>query len=133
MTTTQDADRAVHRDIRQYLDELDRCGLPRRVARPTNKDTEVMPLVHSQFRGLDSSQRTGWLFKHLIPDAPILRQGLCGRRSRRDVSTDDGIGGADSRNGSGLLGLTDRVEALGGHLQISSPAGKRDIAPRRNP
>ena len=55
--------------------------------------------------------------------SPILRQGLCGRRSRRDVSTDDGIGGADSRNGSGLLGLTDRVEALGGRLQIASPLG----------
>ena len=37
--------------------------------------------------------------------------------------TDDGIGGADSGNGSGLIGLTDRVEALGGHLQITSPPG----------
>jgi signal transduction histidine kinase len=37
---------------------------------------------------------------------------------------DDGIGGADSHKGSGLIGLTDRVEALGGHMQISSPAGR---------
>jgi signal transduction histidine kinase len=37
---------------------------------------------------------------------------------------DDGIGGADTHNGSGLIGLTDRVAALGGHLQISSPAGR---------
>src|SRR3954454_7813719 len=36
---------------------------------------------------------------------------------------DDGIGGADGRNGSGLRGLTDRVEALGGHLTVRSPAG----------
>jgi signal transduction histidine kinase len=36
---------------------------------------------------------------------------------------DDGIGGADSANGSGLIGLIDRVEALGGHLQITSPPG----------
>jgi signal transduction histidine kinase len=36
---------------------------------------------------------------------------------------DDGVGGADSNNGSGLIGLTDRVEALGGQLDISSPAG----------
>jgi signal transduction histidine kinase len=35
--------------------------------------------------------------------------------------TDDGIGGADSRNGSGLIGLTDRIGALGGRLQITSP------------
>jgi signal transduction histidine kinase len=37
---------------------------------------------------------------------------------------DDGVGGADSRKGSGLIGLTDRVEALGGRLQISSIAGR---------
>jgi signal transduction histidine kinase len=36
---------------------------------------------------------------------------------------DDGIGGADSRNGSGLIGLTDRVEALGGQMDVSSPPG----------
>jgi signal transduction histidine kinase len=36
---------------------------------------------------------------------------------------DDGVGGADSGTGSGLIGLIDRVEALGGQIQIASPAG----------
>jgi signal transduction histidine kinase len=36
---------------------------------------------------------------------------------------DDGIGGADPANGSGLVGLSDRIEALGGTLEVSSPAG----------
>ncbi|MDX6239919.1 MAG: hypothetical protein QOG10_4734 [Kribbellaceae bacterium] len=36
---------------------------------------------------------------------------------------DDGIGGADPGQGSGLVGLSDRIEALGGTLQVSSPAG----------
>jgi signal transduction histidine kinase len=36
---------------------------------------------------------------------------------------DDGIGGADSANGSGLTGLIDRVEALGGKMAVSSPPG----------
>ena len=36
---------------------------------------------------------------------------------------DDGVGGASSAAGSGLLGLQDRVEALGGHLRITSPPG----------
>jgi signal transduction histidine kinase len=36
---------------------------------------------------------------------------------------DDGIGGADSSKGSGLTGLIDRVEALGGKMAISSRAG----------
>lgn len=36
---------------------------------------------------------------------------------------DDGAGGADSNNGSGLIGLIDRVEALGGQLSVLSPPG----------
>jgi signal transduction histidine kinase len=36
---------------------------------------------------------------------------------------DDGIGGADTRKGSGLIGLKDRVEVLGGNMQIASPQG----------
>ena len=36
---------------------------------------------------------------------------------------DDGVGGADQRGGTGLHGLTDRVEALGGRLAVVSPAG----------
>ncbi|WP_132146923.1 sensor histidine kinase [Kribbella antiqua] len=36
---------------------------------------------------------------------------------------DDGIGGADTEHGSGLRGLADRVEAIGGRLRIWSPAG----------
>jgi signal transduction histidine kinase len=34
---------------------------------------------------------------------------------------DDGVGGADSERGSGLRGLADRVEALGGRLRVWSP------------
>ena len=36
---------------------------------------------------------------------------------------DDGIGGADASTGSGLRGLADRVEALGGRLEIVSASG----------
>jgi len=36
---------------------------------------------------------------------------------------DDGDGGADPALGSGLMGLKDRVEALGGTITIHSPAG----------
>ena len=37
---------------------------------------------------------------------------------------DDGVGGARVLDGGGLLGLQDRVEALGGRLQLSSPRGR---------
>jgi signal transduction histidine kinase len=36
---------------------------------------------------------------------------------------DDGVGGADHSNGSGLVGLSDRIEVLGGTLQVTSPPG----------
>jgi signal transduction histidine kinase len=37
---------------------------------------------------------------------------------------DDGVGGADPARGSGLIGLRDRAEALGGSLEVSSPPGE---------
>jgi signal transduction histidine kinase len=37
---------------------------------------------------------------------------------------DDGVGGAGRRTGSGLIGLTDRVHALGGSLEVRSPVGE---------
>jgi signal transduction histidine kinase len=36
---------------------------------------------------------------------------------------DDGVGGADPLRGSGLIGLKDRIDALGGTLSVHSPAG----------
>ena len=36
---------------------------------------------------------------------------------------DDGVGGADPSRGSGLTGLRDRIEALGGTIKIESPPG----------
>jgi signal transduction histidine kinase len=40
------------------------------------------------------------------------------------VVTDDGVGGAQPAAGSGLVGLADRVEALGGRLHLDSPIGR---------
>ena len=37
---------------------------------------------------------------------------------------DDGVGGADPSRGSGLIGLTDRVQALWGTLTLLSPPGE---------
>jgi len=37
--------------------------------------------------------------------------------------SDDGVGGADPATGTGLRGLADRVEALGGSFEVVSPAG----------
>ncbi|MFF6784289.1 PAS domain S-box protein [Streptomyces sp. NPDC012510] len=39
------------------------------------------------------------------------------------VIADDGVGGAEPDKGSGLIGLIDRVEAIGGRLTVTSPPG----------
>jgi signal transduction histidine kinase len=44
-------------------------------------------------------------------------------RLRIEVA-DDGIGGASEVRGSGLVGIRDRVETLGGRLRVESPAGR---------
>jgi signal transduction histidine kinase len=47
-------------------------------------------------------------------------------RSRTGVVVevvDNGVGGADTERGSGLRGLADRVEALGGRLRVWTPVG----------
>jgi len=36
---------------------------------------------------------------------------------------DDGVGGADTTRGSGLIGLVDRMEAVGGELRCTSHPG----------
>ena len=38
--------------------------------------------------------------------------------------SDDGVGGADAVNGTGLAGLADRVAALGGRVAVQSPPGR---------
>ena len=60
--------------------------------------------------------------KHARPTAIWVAADVVDGRLRLTVR-DDGIGGADPANGSGLTGLTDRVEALGGTITVHSPPG----------
>jgi signal transduction histidine kinase len=46
---------------------------------------------------------------------------------------DDGVGGADATRGSGLVGLRDRVEAVGGTMTLDSPAGAGTVLTARLP
>jgi 4-hydroxy-3-polyprenylbenzoate decarboxylase len=85
----------IYRDIREYLAELDRRELLIHVKRLMNKDTEVMPLVRWQFRGLDQSQRKGWLFENLTDS----------RGRKFDGSVAVGIGGASPQVYAAAMGL----------------------------
>jgi signal transduction histidine kinase len=60
--------------------------------------------------------------KHAGARRVVVRATVQGDDLRVDVR-DDGAGGADEL-GSGLRGLADRVEALGGQLELDSPPGQ---------
>jgi signal transduction histidine kinase len=57
-------------------------------------------------------------------DASVVRVTVeISERWIRIAVSDDGSGGADPGRGSGLVGLQDRVEALGGTIAVQSPLG----------
>jgi signal transduction histidine kinase/CHASE3 domain sensor protein len=58
-------------------------------------------------------------------DASVLRVTVDKRDDRLQLTIrDDGVGGADPSRGSGLIGLHDRVDALGGSFTVTSPVGE---------
>jgi signal transduction histidine kinase len=60
--------------------------------------------------------------RHAAASRAEVRVTLQDQRLVVEVS-DDGVGGADPRAGSGLAGLADRVTAVDGRFSVSSPAG----------
>jgi signal transduction histidine kinase len=60
--------------------------------------------------------------KYASPSRVVVRVTADGRAALVEIF-DDGVGGADPAQGSGLRGLADRVEALGGALRLESPPG----------
>src|SRR6185369_9200605 len=55
-----------YRDFREHLKALEERGKLLRIKRAVNKDTELMPLVRWQFRGLDEGQRKAFMFENVV-------------------------------------------------------------------
>jgi signal transduction histidine kinase len=60
--------------------------------------------------------------KYASASSAVITIGPRGGRLIVEV-VDDGVGGADASKGSGLRGLTDRIDVLGGRLVVDSPTG----------
>ncbi len=69
-----------------------------------------------------ASEALANVVKHAQASAATVAVRTTGTGVEVQIS-DDGVGGADPTRGSGLRGLADRVEALGGNLTVSSPPG----------
>ncbi|MBI3089840.1 MAG: UbiD family decarboxylase [Candidatus Tectomicrobia bacterium] len=54
-----------YRDLHVYVEELERHGKLIRISSEINKDTELMPLVRLQFRGLPEEERKAFLFENV--------------------------------------------------------------------
>lgn len=55
-----------YRDFREYLKRLEQTGKLRSISEPIDKDREMHPLVRWQYRGLEESERFGFLFEHVV-------------------------------------------------------------------
>ncbi len=57
---------SYYRDLRDYLQVLEKAGKLVRVTAPVNKDTEMHPLVRWQFRGLPEKERKAFFFENVV-------------------------------------------------------------------
>lgn len=57
---------AYYKDLREYIEALDKNNLLWRVRSPVKKETELMPVVRWQYRGLSEEQRRAFLFENVI-------------------------------------------------------------------
>jgi UbiD family decarboxylase len=77
----------AYRDLQDYIDELGRRRLLQIIDEPVCKDTELMPLVRLQFRGLPEAQRKAFWFRKVTDarrrhfDASVLVGALGGSRA----------------------------------------------------
>lgn len=57
---------SYYKDLRKHIEALEKADKLIRIKREVNKDTELMPLVRCQFRGLPSKDRKAFLFENII-------------------------------------------------------------------
>ena len=100
-------------------------ALARRSAVPVEVDLNLGPRLgeHVEAAGYYiASEAIANVAKHAQASVIDMRADGCDGALILSIS-DDGIGGADPSRGSGLIGLKDRVEALGGTISVLSPTG----------
>jgi 4-hydroxy-3-polyprenylbenzoate decarboxylase len=67
-----------YKDLREYINALDKNGFLWRIKSPVKKETELMPVVRWQFRGLEEEKRRAFLFENVTDqkgrkyDIPVL-------------------------------------------------------------
>ncbi|WP_329051033.1 sensor histidine kinase [Amycolatopsis sp. NBC_01488] len=122
--------RELARGIRPAI--LTEAGLPAAVRSLADRIPMEVALTAGEVPRLDSAVEATAYFvtsealtnalKHAQTDSVAVRIAVAGTELRVEV-TDHGVGGASLDRGTGLAGLRDRVEALGGELTVTSDHG----------
>jgi signal transduction histidine kinase len=100
-------------------------ALARRSAVPVELDLNLGSRLGEQVEAAGyyiASEAVNNVVKHAQASVIDMRVDGCDGALVLSIS-DDGIGGADPSRGSGIIGLKDRVEALGGTISVMSPPG----------
>jgi signal transduction histidine kinase len=100
-------------------------ALARRSAVPVELDLNLGSRLGEQVEAAGyyiASEAVNNVVKHAQASVIDMRVDGCDGALALSIS-DDGIGGADPSRGSGIIGLKDRVEALGGTISVLSPPG----------
>jgi 4-hydroxy-3-polyprenylbenzoate decarboxylase len=77
---------AYYKDLREYIEALERKDLLWRIKSPVVRETELTPIVRWQYRGLDEEERRAFLFENVTDvkgrkyDIPVLVGALAGSR-----------------------------------------------------
>jgi signal transduction histidine kinase len=103
------------------VDLVDRLPVPTRLELADLDDLLPEPVQSAGYFILAEALTNA--VKHSRARELAVRAWQDGDQLRIEVA-DDGIGGATLGLGSGLSGLVDRLDALGGHLRIDSPPGE---------
>jgi signal transduction histidine kinase len=98
----------------------DRAGVPARVTSDMQRRAPAAVEVAAYYVVCEAVTNVA---KYAEASSVSIDLALDGRRMVVEVA-DDGVGGAQASAGSGLCGLAARVEALGGQLEVVSPAGR---------
>ncbi|MGC0368924.1 sensor histidine kinase [Microbacterium sp. SLBN-111] len=126
MSTLRDTVRGIHPSVltdhglRTALEELvERAAIP--VSLQGDADARLPAAIETTAYYLVSEALNN-VAKHAAATSAGIRIDLRDDTFTATI-TDDGVGGADDRRGSGLRGLHERAESLNGHLRVTSPAG----------
>jgi len=106
-------------DFRTYLDELERRGKLHRWSQPIDKDSELMPLMRLQYRGIADDRRQAFLFENVT-----------GARGRRyDIRVATGMYGSSRDIATAGLGCDEPMEIYEKwRLALAQPFEPRRVA-----